>query len=148
MTTLIEFEGILQSTGNNTPILPGRFLLEALRTLGRVVVLTTQSEEYVTQWLWQNKLVVDDLITPAALIDPADNPRIRQIQTARTRGLVELVVTTEPAVITWCLNQGVPSLLFAHPEHLIPTSRPGHQASRRSWDEIQEELIRRRKAAE
>ena len=62
----------------------------------------------------------------------------RQIEIVRSKGWVELVVSADPVVIQWVLDQNMTGLLFSHPVHVGPTRRP--QQGNRSWEELVVEL--------
>jgi hypothetical protein len=141
MTILIQYEGVLQ-THRDQPILDGFRLVQSLALGHRIVLMTSATEERVMHQLRTEKL--QDKI--AEVIDKkVDLPPLplwkRQIEVARSRYGLSLVLTAHPEVAEWVVEHGVSSLFFAHPGFNRPAQRPDQ--SNRTWVELVEELENR-----
>jgi hypothetical protein len=143
-TSLVTFDGVLRSSTSLVPIPEGRLLFEALKVMGRVVLLCENAAS-TTHWCLQHNVKPDDIISDSVAVDPAEPLRRRQITHARAAGRVDLVVDPDPELIAWTLAEGLTGLLFTHPEHMLPRNRPDFIHTRRSWGQIQDELERQLK---
>jgi hypothetical protein len=139
-SALITLEGVLKND-RDAPIGEGRMLLETMKLAHiRMTMLTSGTMARAEHWLKVNQVDVDDVISKEVLVDPAENLRHRQIQVARARGQVSMVIDPDPEVIAWTLGEGLVGLLFVHPAIMLPKDRP--TGVRRPWAAIQDELDR------
>jgi hypothetical protein len=141
-SALFALEGVLKND-RDAPIGEGRMLLESFKIVHtRVTLMTTGTEAQASHWLRVNKVVVDDIIANDVLVDPEEDLRQRQIQVARYRGQVSLVIDSEPTTVAYALSEGLTGILFAHPVFMLPKSRPTGVS--RPWAAIEDEMSRQR----
>lgn len=141
-SALIALEGVLKND-RDAPIGEGRMLLETMKLAHiRMTLMTSGTEAQAIHWMRVNKVSVDDIIANDVQVDPEEDLRQRQVQVARSRGQVSMVIDSIPETIAWVLSEGVVGLLFVHPVFMLPKSRP--VGVRRPWGAIQDELDRQR----
>ena len=142
-SALISLEGVLKND-RDAPVGEGRMLLETLKLAHvRMTMLTSGRMDRAVHWLKVNQVDVDDVIANDVLVDPDEDLRRRQIQVARARGQVSMVIDSDPEIIAWALGEGLVGLLFVHPTVILPKDRP--VGVRRPWRAIQDELDRQAK---
>ena len=142
-SALISLEGVLKND-RDAPVGEGRMLLETMKLAHiRMTMLTSGTMARAEHWLRVNMVDVDDVIANDVLLDPTEDLRQRQIQVARARGQVSMVIDADPEVIAWALSEGLVGLLFVHPALMLPKARP--VGVRRPWGAIQDELDRQAK---
>lgn len=141
MTILVFNEGVLQSS-KNQPIIDGFRLVQMLAHTQRVVLVTSGPKELVEHQLKTERLLDDiaDIIDKSVALEPLPL-WARQIEVARSRWAVSMVVTADPQVAKYTVERGVVTLFFAHPGFSIPAQRP--ETGNRSWEQLTEELDRR-----
>lgn len=141
MTILVFYEGVLQSP-KEQPIIDGFRLVQSLAPSSRIVIVTSGSAERVNHQLRTERLqdwvseVIDSTVglPPMALWE-------RQIEVARSRWPVSMILTGDPAVAEYAVEHGIVGLFFAHPGFSQPAQRP--EQGNRSWAQLTEELDRR-----
>lgn len=140
MTILVALTGVL-STDTGSPIREGRYLFDALLAARlRVVIMADMPTDKVEHWLLQQGLRGHaGVYSPSLDLGDGTPLRQRQIAVARASGHVDLVVDSDPEVIKYCLEEGVPSMLLAHPRSMRPPHRPDRAP--RTWDAIQDQLF-------
>ena len=62
---------------------------------------------------------------------------------ARSRQAVEMVVTAEPSLAAWSFENGIPALLFAHPDTMGIANRPDVPSKMRPWGSIEDVITKR-----
>lgn len=142
MTTVLAFyEGVLM-TDKDQPILDGFRLVGSLATTNRVVLVTSGSAVRVEHQLRTERIQdqIADIIDSATSLEPLPLWR-RQIEVARARWPVSMVLTGEPKIAEYCVAHGLVSLFFAHPGFSKPAQRP--EQGNRTWEELTDELARR-----
>lgn len=141
MTILVHYEGVLQ-THRDQPILDGFRLVQALGSGFRIVLMTNGTEARVDHQLRTEKLrdIVPEIIDKRVDLPPLPLWQ-RQVEVARSRYPISLVITADPKVAEWVVEHGVTSLFFAHPGFSRPAQRPDQ--SNRSWVELVDELENR-----
>lgn len=138
MNIVVALDGVLRSLAGGTPIQEGRLLLEALKSVGVVFILTDESEDRARRWLSQNNVFSFDFILDSK-VDLNDGVPLRQRQVqvlAAKRGKISLFVDHEPMNVAWAMGRGITSLLFTHPIFALPNNRPDTMEGKRSWEEI------------
>lgn len=142
MSVLIAMEGVLRDGPKF--VREGRLLVDAL--LGaqkRVVFMSDEPIDKAEHWLSRNGIFgYAGVLSPSVAVDPDEPLRERQIAVARTVGHVDLVVDANPEVIKHCLDERIPSLLFAHPETLLPEWHP--DTAVKPWGDITSQLERKK----
>lgn len=141
MTVLAFNEGVLQSS-KGQPIIDGFRLVQMLSHTERVVLLTSGTAALVEHQLRTERLRDDiaDIIDNSVALEPLPL-WARQIEVARSRWAVSMLLTADPQVAKFAVERGVVTLFFAHPGFSIPAMRP--ETGNRSWEELTEELDRR-----
>jgi hypothetical protein len=100
--------------------------------------MTEMSEAEAKRWLDVNKVVDYDLLIDKSAHLEGENLQERQIQVARSRGNVDLFITSNPKLWVYAFEQGIPSIMFGVPEYLRVEFRPDAPKKMRSWDQVQE----------
>ena len=141
MTILVFNEGVLQSS-KGQPIIDGFRLVQMLAQTQRVVLVTSGSKELVEHQLRTERLLdnIADIMDNDVALAPLPL-WCRQIEVARARWSVSLILTADPQVAKFAVERGVVTLFFSHPGFSIPAQRP--ETGNRSWEELTEELDRR-----
>jgi len=141
VNVLVSLEGILSSnnTDNKSPNRTGVLLYYWLIPHNRVAIFTSWDKKEAEHWLLTN-----GIIDYAELIDSSyallgEDLSQRQITVARSRQPVELLLTADPTLGAWAFDNGIPSLVFAHPESIAIPHRPGMKA----WGAIEESIDKR-----
>lgn len=138
MNILVALEGVLSSE-NKVPNRTSVLLYYSLVPNHRVAIFTSWSKEDAEHWLLSNGIIdyaelIDDSY---ALLD--EDLSQRQITIARSRQPVELVLTADPVLTSWCFGKGIPSLCLAHSDSTPIRNQPGL----RNWNVIQETVTKR-----
>lgn len=137
-TTLIFYEGIMQAS-RDRPILEGFRLVSTMCATRRVIIATSGDKSRVVHQLRTEK--VQDSI--AEVLDRSEHLAPlplweRQIEVVRSRYPLELVIASDPIIVSWSIGHGIPALLFAHPGFALPAQRPVQ--GNRNWEELVNEL--------
>jgi hypothetical protein len=132
---LVDADSVIR-TVTQQPIRTGIEMVGALSGFNNVTFITHSQKEDLARWLDVHKIVdFDNIIDKsAALLGQVIYER--QIQLARTRGNVDLVVTGNPLVWVYAFEQGIPSVMFGSPEYSRVEFRPDAPKKVRSWDDI------------
>ena len=137
MQILVEIDGVLKDK-NDGLISTGMLMYSTLTAYNRMTVLSEESEAATMRWLSTNKIVdVDNVIDDSVALEGEDLVE-RQINVARSRGSIDLFITSNPKHWVYAFNLGIPSVMFAVPAYLRPEFRPDAPKRVRSWDAIQE----------
>jgi hypothetical protein len=141
MTVLAFCEGVLFSS-KDQPIIDGFRLVQGLALGSRVVLVTSGSAERVEHQLRTERLMDDvaDIIDRTVALEPLPL-WARQIEVARSRWAVAMILTADPQIAQYAVERGVVTLFFAHPGFSVPAQRP--ETGNRSWEQLTKELDRR-----
>ena len=133
-------DGVLRShTGS--PNRQGMYLYRTLREHTQVFLLCSNKARD-DRWLKENKVnLVDDLVGEDIPLS-IDWLEWRQVEYCRGRGQVDYVITSDPKLATKLLESGVTSLLFLQPIYISEKFRPDSNEGRKSWAQIQDEIVR------
>lgn len=140
MATILAFyEGVLESHKKGRPIMDGQMLLHSLAEGNRLVVATSGGEDRVFHQLkiarLDNKVV--EIIDKRVALNPMPLWQ-RQIESARSKWTVTIVLAADPDIIEYAVEHGVVGLYFAHPGFSRPAQRPDQ--SKRAWTELTQEM--------
>ena len=140
MAILMFVDGVLRShTGS--PNRQGMYLYRTLREHTQVFLLCSNKARD-DRWLKENKVnLVDDLVGEDIPLS-IDWLEWRQVEYCRGRGQVDYVITSDPKLATKLLESGVTSLLFLQPIYISEKFRPDSNEGRKSWAQIQDEIVR------
>jgi hypothetical protein len=141
MSVVVTFNGIIRRDRDHSMITEGTHLYRSLNETNRVLLLT-DNRERTDIWLKTNNLSkkIDDIIE---ISDPtAPNAVFREIESIRSKGKIEFVVTDDPDLAKDLLEVGIPVLVFLNPKYTRPEFRPDSRTGVRSWDKITAELDR------
>jgi hypothetical protein len=143
VTTLIAYEGVLMNW-KEQPIRDGFLLAHSLVTGNRLVIMTSGTRERVDHQLRTERLqeAVAEVIDNSVALEPLPLWQ-RQIELARSYWPVSMIITAQPEVAEYAVEQGVVSLFFAHPGFSHPAQRP--EQGNRSWEQLTAELDQRLK---
>jgi len=133
---LVELDTVLKNQ-QDKPIPTGVILASTLTAYNRVMYMTGSTEEDAIRWLDTHKIVDFDRIIDKSvgLVDvPLGH---RQLTFARAQGRLELFITGDPALWVYAFEQGIPSVLFGHPDYSRAEFRPDAPKRVRTWDEVQ-----------
>ena len=140
MAILMFIDGVMRSH-TRAPIPQGIKLYKMLKANTQVFVLCKDKEKD-DRWLREQKInLVDDLVgsdIPMA----GDWPELRQVEHCRGRGHIDYVVTADPQLAAKLLESGVTSVMFLHPTYLDEKFRPDGREGKKSWKQIQDEIVR------
>ena len=126
MTTIVMVvEGVLQKVIGGQSLREGCSLYGAFFHGGYdIILVSSQVDSKVGTWLWNNGLIRHSLLTFS-------------VEEAMRKGRdVLLVVTPDPQKARQLFEQGVTSLLFAHPSYADPAWRPDYVGPMVGWNEL------------
>lgn len=109
----------------------------------RVAIFTSQKRTDAEHWLNVNGFVAYDELIDNTYDLIGDELSQRQITVARSRQQVELLVTGDPQLAAWAFEQGLPSLVLAHPDTMLVQNRPDAPKKMRAWTDIEEVITKR-----
>lgn len=140
MAVLMFIDGVMRSD-NGSPIRQGIDLYRTLKDKYQVFILCSHKAKD-ERWLKENKInVVDDLIGPDVQ-SATEWIEWKQVEYCRGKGAVDIVVTADPALAEKLLSAGITSFMFLNPIYISERFRPDSQDGRKSWQAIQEEIVR------
>ncbi len=143
MNVLVSLEGVLSSDNSDNPNRAGALLYYALKAGHRVAIFTSWTQEQAEHWLLVNGFVGYDELIDNRYDLIGDELSKRQITVARSRQAVEMVVTAEPSLAAWSFENGIPALLFAHPDTMGIANRPDVPSKMRPWGSIEDVITKR-----
>jgi len=134
VSIIIVVDGVMRKTKDQSPILEGVALYKSLNENYRVLLVATHRER-TDIWMKTNNLAkkIDDIVE-------IEHDEFRQIDSLRSRGKIDFVVTDNTDLTKRLLEVGIPVLAFLNPRYVRPEFRPDGRAGVRSWDSITEEL--------
>lgn len=141
MHILVDLDGVVRGP-NDVPISAGVQLVGALSAWNQISYMTTSNTAEVTQWMDTNKVVDFDLVIDASVALEGDELKERQVKYARSRGKVDMVITSDPVLWVFAFEQGITALMFGQPDYLRAEFRPDAPKAIRSWDQIQEAVAK------
>jgi len=141
LNILVSLEGVLSSDNSDNPNRTGALLYYALKSNSRVAIFTSWSKELAEHWLAVNGFVGYDELIDNSYDLIGDELAQRQITVARSRQQIELLITAEPSLAAWAFENGLPALLFAHPDTMLITNRP--DVKMKPWADIEDVIIKR-----
>jgi hypothetical protein len=109
----------------------------------RVAIFTSQKRTDAEHWLNVNGFIAYDELIDNTYDLIGDELSQRQITVARSRQQVELLVTGDPKLAAWAFEQGLPSLVLAHPDTMLVQNRPDAPKKMRAWTDIEEVITKR-----
>ena len=142
MTYVITLHGILQQP-NGAPNPQGLALYQALSSVGRLAVLggldRAKDEWFLaTQGLDEHADFLPESIEKGAT---ELDRRLGQIGTLRAKGTyIALALEPDPEVVAAIHAQGVPTLLYLHPQFSQPAFRPDHKSVAKPWNTLVESV--------
>jgi hypothetical protein len=105
-----------------------------------MIIMTSQTAQEVEYWLNVNKVVDFDLIVDSSVHLEGENLKERQITYARSRGAIDLFITSDPSLWAFAFEQGIPSVMFGVPSYLRPEFRPDAPRKVRAWTDIEKAI--------
>jgi hypothetical protein len=139
MKILVELDGILRGT-NDEPIPNGIILAGTLSVYNKITFFTELSQAEAEQWLNVNKVVDYDELLTAELDLHGEELKQRQLTLARSKGTIDLVITSDPRLWAYSFEQGFTSVLFGVPAYTRVEFRPDAPRKVRAWNEIEEAI--------
>lgn len=136
MRILVEIDGVMRGRAEE-PIATGVILVGTLTVFNQLVLMSSAPRIDTERWLDINKIVdFDDIVdTSIGLVDE-ELPK-RQITAARSRGSIDLFITSNPTLWAFAFDLGIPSVMFGVPSYLRAEFRPDAPRAFRSWGEIE-----------
>lgn len=138
MATILCFYEGLMSTGNR-PILDGQLLVTGLAENNRLVMATSGTEDRIDHEMKKIRLSqrVSEIMDKRLDLPPLPLWQ-RQIEQARSKWTVGMVLASDPVIIEYAVEHGVVGLYFAHPGFSRPAQRPDQ--SKRGWKALVSEM--------
>jgi hypothetical protein len=142
MKIVVELDGVLRGSRNDEPIATGILMTGALSAYNQITFITEMSGPEATKWLDENKIVDFDRIIDSSVGLDGENLKERQLKFARSKGPIDLFITSSPSLWAFSFDLGIPSIMFGVPGYLRPEFRPDAPRSVRSWSEIEEAVAK------
>jgi hypothetical protein len=139
MQILVDIDGVMRGS-NDELIGTGVLLYGTLTAFNRMIIMTSQTAQEVEYWLNVNKVVDFDLIVDSSVHLEGENLKERQITYARSRGAIDLFITSDPSLWAFAFEQGIPSVMFGVPSYLRPEFRPDAPRKVRAWTDIEKAI--------
>lgn len=136
MHIVVDLDGVLRGHRNDEPIAVGILVVGALSAYNQITFITELSEARVTQWLNENKVVDFDRVIDSSVHLEGEVLKERQIRHARSRGAVDMFITSDPSLWAFAFDQGIPSIMLGVPSYLRAEFRPDAPKAIRAWDDI------------
>ncbi len=140
MHIVVELDGVLRGNRNDEPIAQGILVVGALSAYNQISFITELSTKEAEQWINQNKVVDFDNLIDSSVALEGEDLKQRQLKVARSKGNVDLFITSNPALWAFAFDQGIPSLMFGVPSYLRAEFRPDAPKAVRSWSQIEEAI--------
>ena len=133
---LIFVEGVLRSK-KDSPIYEGLALYNVLKESKKVTLLSKDVTD-AERWLKLSGVVsVDEVMDYSRINGQQDDAKL--VDYCRSKGKIQLVITSDVELAKYLLEQGLHCLLFLHPMYIRPEFRPDGRG-RKTWDAISEEM--------
>lgn len=125
----------------------GLALLNALIPTGRVTLLADgydRDRKVLEHFLKFHRITGYADIDISVLSDGASSVdrRMAQLNRLRRTGPVSFMVEPDPKIAAALMAEGVPTLLYLHPQYTVPSWRPDYGGSLRRWDDMVAETER------
>lgn len=137
-TVAITVDGVLRHPRTRAANLQGMLLYNALATTNRLALLTSTDED--TDWFLKfNGLTEHAFVMPEVLSDgpTSADRRIAQVGRLRQQGCaVESVIDPDPEVAAALYENGIPVMLYLHPQYTQPSFRPDYKSVAKPWDSL------------
>lgn len=117
-----------------------------LTAYNRMTVMSSSTEAETLRWLNTNKIVDVDTIVDSSVALEGEDLAKRQINFARSRGSIDLFITSNPSLWAYAFDQGITSVMFGVPAYIRPEFRPDAPKKVRSWDSIEEAINKQNEA--
>lgn len=139
MSVLIFMDGVIRKERDQSIILDGSALYKSLNENYRVLLLA-KDKERTDIWLKTNNLAknIDDIIQIED--SPLGDNELRTVETARSKGKIDFVITDNTDLATQLLEVGITVMVFLNPRYARPEFRPDGRAGVKSWSAITNEL--------
>lgn len=141
MHILVDLDGVVRGQGD-VPIAPGVQLVGALSSWNQISYMTSSGTAEVTQWMDINKVIDFDIVIDSSVGLDGEDLKERQVKYARSRGKVDMVITSDPKLWVFAFEQGITAVMFGNPNYLRAEFRPDAPKNIRSWDQIQEAVAK------
>lgn len=144
----IVLDGVMRRITDHNALNPnGLLLFEGLKQFGRVTFLAdgfARDLAPIEHFLKVNRITDYVDIDIAVLSDGPDTVtrRLAQINRLRRNGPISLVIEPDPKIAAALLAEGIPALLYLHPQYTVPSWRPDYTGSLRRWDDLVAETER------
>ena len=141
-------DGVLRRINDAQSVDPnGRLLFEGVKGLGRVTFLAdgfTRDRKFIEHFLKFHRISEYVDIDISVLSDGPDtvSRRLTQLNRLRRTGPVTFMVEPDPEIAAALMAQGVPTLLYLHPQFTVPSWRPDFSGRLRPWDDLVAETER------
>lgn len=141
-------DGVLRRISDSQAMDPnGRLLFEGLKNLGRITFLAdgfSKDRTFIEHFLRMNRVTDYVDIDISVLSDGPDtvSRRMAQINRLRRTGPVTFMVEPDPKIAAATLADGIPTLLYLHPQFTVPSWRPDFTGRLRRWDDLVAETDR------
>lgn len=141
-------DGVLRRIADGQALDPnGRMLFEGLKDLGRVTFLAdgfSRDRKFIEHFLRYHRISEYVDIDISVLSDGPDtvSRRLTQISRLRRTGPISFAVEPDPKVAAALMADGVPTLLYLHPQFTVPSWRPDFGGRLRRWDDLAAETER------
>jgi hypothetical protein len=145
MQILVELDGVLR-TKDDGIISTGVLMYSMLTAYNRMTVMSSSTEAETLRWLNTNKIVDVDTIVDSSVALEGEDLAKRQINFARSRGSIDLFITSNPSLWAYAFDQGITSVMFGVPAYIRPEFRPDAPKKVRSWDSIEEAINKQNEA--
>lgn len=137
MQIIVELDGVIRGP-NDVPIATGVLMVGTLTVYNRMIFLSATSKEDTERWMNQNKVVDYDLVLDNSVALEGEDLVERQLNVARSRGAIDLFITSNPDHWVYAFNHGIPCVMFAVPAYQRIEFRPDAPKRVRTWDNIVE----------
>lgn len=144
----ITLDGVMRRiTDQSVPNPNGLMIFEGLKQFGRVTFLAdgfTRDLAPIEHFLKLHRITGHVGIDVSVLSDGGSivDRRLVQIGRMRRNGPISLVIEPDPKIAAGLLADGVPTLLYLHPQYSVPSWRPDHDGAPRRWDDLVAETDR------
>jgi hypothetical protein len=144
----IVLDGVMRRITDSNALNPnGLLLFEGLKQFGRVTFLAdgfARDRPAIEHFLKINRITDYVDIDITVLSDGADivARRLAQINRLRRNGPINFVVEPNPKAAAALLAEGIPALLYLHPQYTVPSWRPDYTGNLRRWDDLVAETDR------
>jgi hypothetical protein len=139
VSVLIFVDGIIRKERDQSVIVDGVNLYRSLNETNRVLLLA-KDRERTDIWLKTNNMAkkLDDII--GYVDNPIDDARYLTVESLRSKGKIDFVVTDDTELALRFLEVSIPVLMFLNPKYTRPEFRPDAREGVKSWSKITEEL--------